>query len=103
MEFEVGMRVLSKSRVGHDDLSNQIGTIIWSSPSSDYVGIEFDNDINGHSGTDSRYTGKSKHCWNVYKSKLKPLIATPDQAFEQYINGHITEEAYREAVAKHET
>lgn len=100
MRLKVGMRVRCRVEVGDKHLKDQVGTIIGIRRHGG-VSVEFDNHIRGHSASVAGFNGKNGHCWNLSPEVLEPLELTPDQAFDQYIKGHITEEAYKEAVESH--
>lgn len=68
IEFKVG------DRVTHDNYdekgAGQEGTIVNMRHERNWVGIQFDQDIGGHSSED---TGRYGYCWNLDKSTLTLL------------------------------
>ena len=70
----VGDRVRSMSH-SYSNTHNKVGTIKYLHSDINWAGIEFDININGHSGN-GRYTGKPSHCYNVHIIDLHMVKCT---------------------------
>jgi len=68
-KFKVGDRVIClQEQDKNKKIINQIGTVIQLNGTTN-VRIEFDNNINGHSGNGNA-KGKHGHVWNVEVGKI---------------------------------
>lgn len=96
--FKVGDRVISINPVGNKFLNNCTGTVIEILSSS--ISVEFDEDIDGHAGSNSA-TGKDKHCWFVPPDWLRRIKAEGEENMEEkktcyHCGEEITDYSYEE-------
>lgn len=67
-EFKVGYRVRCIKDSWYKSIEGKVGTVIKVDNSGLWVGVEFDENINGH---DCLGIGKPNHCWNVSSDELE--------------------------------
>lgn len=76
MKYKVGDRVMSnENSVYYERMFNKTATIIYIDSTYERYLLEFDEDVNGHSGL-GEFDGKDKHCWFVGENDFELIERT---------------------------